>query len=207
MGKRFFLSIALGAVLLGLGGCDSFNLLEQFDLFGGLSLNPSQSTLQPEQTTQLNPAGGTPPYTYAILAEDLVYTDGGDASTLGLLSGDSYTAKSSLGKIRIRLTDSTGASVSKTLTIIPPAPNLSATSSSNTITLSWTPSAVPGVTGIEVWKSENGGAYALQETLATGSSWTDSSLNTNRSYSYLLYAVAGPYSSPASNTAGFSAPW
>ena len=125
------LSLMLSATLALLAGCDSYRILDQFDLPGekaaALTLELQKTTVQRGESVELQPAGGTEPYEFAVAADDLYAGTSGQA--LGSVSGRTYTAGGAIGRIRITVTDAVGASAAETLTVVPPTPALSASRS------------------------------------------------------------------------------
>lgn len=109
--------ILLAALLFGLTGCDDFSLLDQFSLFNGLGLTPQKEKILQGESVGLNPEGGTTPYDFSMIEEDLFYS-----GSLGSVSGETYTAGTAIGKVKIKLTDAAGGTAETVITVVPPAP-------------------------------------------------------------------------------------
>lgn len=212
MKKQLFLILFF--LLFVMISCDNFNLLEQYGNLpdqnnsnGGLILNPQKTTLVQGETIDLNPVGGTQPYTISVIANVLYYSNGSD---YGFVTGESYTAGDAVGSVFILLTDQDNYSVQVELTIIPLSPaNFIADGSAPTgpteIVFSWdsygTPSHISGFT-IEM---STGSSYSLLTSAPGGNDTTfsSSSFSPNTDYSFRIFAVAGSIrsqSSPVSNT-------
>ena len=196
MAKHPSLFVAIAATAILLVGCDSFAVLEQFHK-GPLSLTVEKDSVQQGETIGLSPAGGAPPYSY-VLVEGALYF----AGTLGSVSGNTYTAGSSIGTVIIQLTDTDGTSVDAVVTIIPPTPASfiaqpnAATPTANDILLSWSYADTSLISGFQIQRSSDGSTFtALATQQSTATSYVDSPLNPNQTYYYRMYAVADAYQS------------
>ncbi|MGD9940923.1 MAG: hypothetical protein AB7T74_14085 [Clostridia bacterium] len=114
----------LTMVLIILGGCDSYSLLDQFILNSELRLTPQSTTLKPGETSLLYLEGGTAPY--LLYATNGGVYDDGTALDLGSIDdvapSYSYTAGNSIGPVTIRFSDSLGFSTNATITVLLPIP-------------------------------------------------------------------------------------
>ncbi|HUX50388.1 MAG TPA: hypothetical protein VMW73_06290 [Spirochaetia bacterium] len=198
-------SIAMFVLSFTLFSCSNYSILSEFSLVNptpGLKLTLSGSSVPNGSTLTLYPSGGTTPYSYAIAASSLYYS-----GTLGTISGDQFTAGTSIGSVNIYLSDSTGATVASTITIVPPTPtNFTAAGTSPSpakIGLSWNyPTGTP-VTSFNIMRSTGGAAFSQVGTVpatgVTSYNYPDSGgLNKNSIYIYYVVAVAGSYQSNSS---------
>jgi hypothetical protein len=177
--------------LLGLAGCDDFSLLGLFSRGGPLGLALQASAVHQGQTINLYPSGGSPPYTFSLIAQNLYYT----GTTIGTVSNQAYTAGDAIGSVEIVVTDNAGGSANSVVSIVPPTPGsftATADTVSKTITLSWSYGNTAMISGFQIWQSANGGAYALAASPgSSATSYTTGTLNQNWIFSYQVYAVAG----------------
>ncbi|HAE20963.1 MAG TPA: hypothetical protein DCG47_01385 [Spirochaetaceae bacterium] len=192
-----YIALCIAALSL-LGACDSFSLLDEFKLRGGLAIEGQKSVVQRGETIALYPRGGKAPYSYSVIAEDLYYSD-----SLGWIANDSFTAGNAIGLIRIGIIDAAGMIASCLLTIAPPSPTGFTVQpfSSNTVPIEWQYGDSSIISEFWLYRSVNGGEFTKVRTLGSAARTViDSPVNTNFSYSYRLYAVSGSYVSPATPT-------
>jgi fibronectin type 3 domain-containing protein len=102
--------------------------------------------------------------------------------------------------------ESANSAEASALPLAPPvAPtNLRATvtNGNKSVKLAWTQSASPGIQLNAVYRSTNGGSYVLLAQFSAGTSYTDTSVKRNMTYSYVVTAVnVNGASSPFSNSA------
>lgn len=178
---------------LGLAGCDNFSLPAQFAANAGLELLAQKSSVVPGETIELYPHGGYDPYSYGIVAENLVY-----GSSPGSIADHRYTAATSIGDVRIYLFDQKGNSVSELITILPYTPENfvadGATGNNATIDLSWDwPWSTDLISEFRIYRSTDGGPFELRESLASTTATITDSGNPDTLYTYRLYAVSGDY--------------
>jgi hypothetical protein len=183
-----------------LSGCDSYNLLDQFRRSVAVELAVQQSSLEQGETTTLYPSGGTPPYSFAVIADN-IYASG----TYGSVTGEVYTAGTAIGTVTIHLVDSAGATTNATIMLIPPAPTISSVTSSgsppkNTVT--WASyGSTSKIGGFVIQRSTDGLTFADQGTSgSTATSYLDATnVQPGKTYYYRVLAVNGPMRSRASS--------
>jgi len=188
---------AVAAICLTLTGCDSFSVLAEFKRGFPLSLTLQQATLLQGASISLYPTGGRAPYSFGVLAGNLYYS-----GTLGTISGQTYTAGTSIGTVIIHLTDANGATEDAVATIVPPTPSgftvqpNSVTPSPNDILVTWSYGNTAFISSFTIERSSDGITFAAvtsQPTSAT--SWVDAPLTPGTLYYYRMYAVSGTYQS------------
>lgn len=81
-------------------------------------------------------------------------------------------------------------------------------SSSHYVTLTWTASTTPGVTGYNIYRSlTTGGTYTkLTPTAVSGTTYTDSNVTAGITYYYVATALVGSSESGYSNQASATVP-
>ncbi len=196
--RHVIMLVFLAFLSLGLVGCDSFSLLDQFARIDGtaaLQLTLQKDTVQPRETIDLYPSGGVPPYSFGLVADDLYYDAG-----LGSVAEQKYTAGDSIGKVEIHLSDGRGGVVNSVVTIIPPAPDnftaqayVATSGNKNGIELQWTYTDTALISGFLLQRSTDGGTtFPDSQNLSSSlTSYVDSTAsNRNTTYTYRLYAVA-----------------
>lgn len=198
--------VLLGALVLVLGGCDSFSLADAYLLPGegalALSLKADSETTLRGGTVGLTATGGTSPYSFAVSDVDLYA--GTSGAGIGSVTGLNYIAGGAIGKVRITMTDAAGGTAFAYVTVLPPAPTITdgkRTGSGNTVQLTWSYPETAIIDKYRLELSVDGQAYSsLVTTVKTATSYGPyNSLVTTSTYSYRLYAVSGTYeSAPAS---------
>ncbi|MBN2445013.1 MAG: hypothetical protein JXJ04_26900 [Spirochaetales bacterium] len=205
LGKTIKFTFIL-VLMLMITGCDSFSLLDQFEKTedNSLKLIVQNSTLKPGGVSLLYPGGGEPPYSYAILIDNLY--DDGHPSDPGFIMNQRYTAGFSIGKVKIHLTDNAGNSVDSPVTILPWKPqNFIAdgtVSGPQTVTLTWDYFSPGYIGGFRILRSYDGRPF--EEIATIGSlirTYPDKSANPQMNY-YRIYAVAGIYASEYAEASG-----
>lgn len=197
MYKHLGALLTAGALSIVLASCDSYKVLDQFYKGSPLSLVLEAASVQQGETINLYPSGGTPPYSFGLLAGDLYYV-----GSLGSISGQTYIAGNAIGSVVIYLSDSSGATVDAVVTIVPPTPGsfTIAPSGTNAILISWGYTNTALISGFLIQRSSDGVTFTTftnPTTLQnTATSYLDSPLNPNQTYFYRMYAVA----STAANT-------
>lgn len=193
----------IALICMALSGCDSFSVLGVFTRTNGLTLTVQKDTVQQGETIDLYPAGGTPPYSFGVVGEDLPYSSG----TLGSVTNGQYTAGTDVGTVLIHLVDSSGFSVDSPVVILPPTPaTFSAAPNpglpANDILLSWTYSNALAISGFLIQRSPDGVAFTnLPTQFPSTNSYIDTGLSPATTYFYRLYAVSGAYQSLAMTAA------
>ncbi len=188
--------LTAGALSVMLASCDSFAVLGQFQRGSPLSLTLQNASVQQGATTSLYPSGGTPAYSFGVVAGNLYYP-----GTLGSISGQVYTAGDAIGTVIIHLSDSSGAAVDAVVTIIPPAPtsfNVQANpgNPSNDILVSWSYTNTALISGFVIQRSTDGATFTnVTNQPNTATTYTDTSLVQTQTYYYRMYAVADPIQS------------
>lgn len=188
--------------LLVLSGCDSFSILDEFksgSKAGQLALSVQQTSVLRGNTTELYPSGGTPPYDFSVMEETFgdLYFPG----TTGSVSGQTYTAGTAIGKIKIRVTDAASGSAAVYVTIIPPAPtalNVVRSVDQKSATVSWSYTEIDIIEKFRLERSMDGGAFSAIDFPGSGTTsvtYPNSLAPANKTYSYRLYAVSGSYES------------
>jgi hypothetical protein len=193
---RLFFIIALS---LTIGACDDFSLFDQFQNTGGLSLTLQRNVVEQDESIALYPAGGTQPYSYAVMENDLFYA--GDTPSHASNENNTFHAGNSIGRVTIRLSDADGHSIDNYVTIRPRAVhNFSVNSTvSNTIAVSWTYPPPPPIIRFRIERSIEGAAFQVIASPGSGeTTYTDKGLNPDKTYTYRMYAVADEYLSKAS---------
>ncbi len=128
-------------IILILTACQEFSVMGAFRLntssTEALTLDLERTRLPQWGSMTLTPTGGTPPYKYSVVENDLFYM--ADWSSIGEFADNTFTAHAAVGRVDIVLQDSAGRSVRKELIIRPPAPsNLSIEPpSGNDIVINW----------------------------------------------------------------------
>ncbi len=185
---------AAAALSIVLASCDAFAVLDQFNKGYPLSLTLGATSVQQGATISLYPSGGTPPYSFGLLAGDLFYV-----GSLGSISSQTYTAGNAIGAVVIYLSDTSGATVDALVTIVPPTPgsfNL-APSGTNAILISWSYTNTTLISGFLIQRSTDGVTFTnVTNQPNSATSYLDSPLNPNQTFYYRMYAVA----STAANT-------
>ena len=165
-----------------------------------LVLELSSTELLRQETADLNPSGGTPPYkNYHRFEVDLPYKDLSDP--LGTIdasgSQHTFTAGKSIGKVKLRVVDSAGKTAETFVTIIPPAVASLAVAPAGmyTLKLTWPAYAdtalISGIR-ISILKSGTYTEVATVEKTKTEFTHSDTSiLKKNTTYTYRLEAVNG----------------
>jgi hypothetical protein len=195
----------LSATLALLAGCDSYRLLDQFDLPGDkatgeeLTLTLDKETALRGATVGLNPNGGTGPYSFEVLADDLYSGTAGES--IGAVEGTDYIAGEAIGRFKLTVTDAAGDQADAYVAIVPPAPIITTTArigGGQTVNLVWTYAEAGIIDNFKVQRSTDGGSF---ETLAYpgsgATSFNENGLDPGAQYTYRLYAVSGAYSSTA----------
>lgn len=187
---------ALLALFVALTACDSFSVLDEYQVptsgpkVPPLTLALKTSTLPQNGTTDLVASGGVPPYEYVVLA------DGAESpGTLGSTSTApaQFTAGTSVGTFRVRAIDSLGNTADASVKVRPPAPtSLTVTYSGSPPknTLTWSYPSTDYITGFRLESSSDSGSTYLP--LATPGKGTSSEVHQGGSVQgsyYRLYAV------------------
>lgn len=190
-GRRSFFATACLASFL-FAGCDSYSLLDSFTVGGTeLTWNISSTTLQPGEKTDLNPTGGTAPYSWILVEGDLFYQD--SVNKLGSVNDNKYTAGNSIGTVTIQLWDSKNNMKEAVVTVVPPAPtNLTVTKSgTGSLTVAWTYTNTEYISGFKLFRTVNGAeSTEITVTGNTITSVTQTGLIKPNTYTYYLAAVA-----------------
>ncbi len=179
-----------------LAGCDSFSVLGQFHRTSSLSLTLQKSSVQQGEIISLYPAGGTPPYSFDLVAGSIFYS-----GTLGSISSQSYTAGTSIGTVTIRVSDADSSTADSQVTIIPPTPTGFTAAPNpgppaNDILLSWSYSNTALISSFEIQRSSDGVTYTnIVSQPNTATSYVDPGLTPAQTYYYRMYAVAGSFQS------------
>lgn len=188
---------AAAALLIPLTGCDNYSLLENYDRTGGLSLTSSSASVESDGTIRLYAAGGTEPYTWMLVENELAYID--PLNRLGAISNSEYTAGNSIGSISVRLRDSAGNTENAIITVIPPSPpdlSVSTYFLHNRLTLNWTFTCPDQINGFTIFRSKDGEPFVEVTTTGSGiSTYIDTGLSAHTPYTYYLQAVNGAYRS------------
>jgi len=196
MRKQVLFLISVAGLLVTLSGCDNYSLLDGFDRTGGLSLAAASSSLEQGGSTDLYAAGGKPPYSWMLVEKDLAYLDAGNR--LGSIAGSSYTAGNSIGTIAVLIRDNAGNTAEAVITVLPPPPTGLTVdpSGANKLVLNWA-FANPGhISGFVVYRALVGTPFVEVTTLGSGiTTYLDTGLTPNTTYSYYLQAVNGTYRS------------
>jgi hypothetical protein len=194
-GQRSFLpAIALLSIVLA--GCDSFSILGQFKRIPSLSLTVQKSSVQQGETISLYPTGGTPPYSFGVVAGNIFYS-----GTLGSVSSQSYTAGTSIGTVTIHLIDADGNTADSTVTTIAPAPTgftagPDPSASPNDVDLSWSYATPPLISGFAIERSLDGVTFTSVTNQPSGATFfLDQPLSQGVTYFYRIYAVSGSFRS------------
>ncbi|MGA2766601.1 MAG: fibronectin type III domain-containing protein [Spirochaetia bacterium] len=186
--------IAAGALSIALASCDSYAVLDQFHKGSPLNLVLEAASVQQGATINLYPSGGTPPYSFGLLAGDFYYV-----GTLGSISGQTYTGGNAIGAVVIYLSDASGATVDAVVAIMPPTPgsfNVQP-SGTNAIQISWSYGNLSLISGFLIQRSTDDVTFtSVTSQPNSATSYIDSPLNPNQTYYYRMYAVA----STAANT-------
>lgn len=99
------LIIVSAVILLGVSGCDTFELAEQYQSTSvqstGFTISPAFAVVGPDEAVAFTALGGAPPYEFS-LSESA-------AGTIDEQSGD-YIASQNEGEYSVTVTDSTGSS-------------------------------------------------------------------------------------------------
>lgn len=192
---RFLCAAAI--LLIPLTGCDNYSLLENYDRTGGLSLTSSSASVESNGTIRLYAAGGTEPYTWMLVDNELAYID--PLNRLGAISNSEYTAGNSIGSISVRLRDSAGNTENAIITVIPPSPTDLAVSTNwphSKLTLNWTFTNPDQINGFTIFRSKDGGPFVEVTTIGSNiRSYDDTDLSYATPYTYYLQAVNGAYRS------------
>lgn len=205
MASRGMRWILASAVALALAGCDAFSLLDRLVLpdDGGsvgdpVSLTAAKTTAQRGEEIALTVAGGTSPFSFSVVAQDLY--PGTAALPIGGVFNQIYTAGTAIGRIAVTVTDSSVPAASDTvyITVVPPTPTFSANRQGPTdVHLSWSYVEITVITGFLIQKSVSGGAFSDFRSYSPSLSGSDidNSSPTNQDYKYRIYAVSGDYES------------
>lgn len=200
-----------------LAGCDTYSLLDQFQLPQSspaptpsatptptptpapLALTAQTATIQQSGTDQMTPTGGTLPYTWAVLTGTLSY-DGG-AGTYGSVNSGTkvYTAGTSVGSFTIQVSDNLGNTATTTVTVVPlPATGFSVSNGSLGLvdTLTWSYGLSASITGFTIYKSSDGVSYSQVKTVSPSSTSDTESVLGAGTY-YQIVANSGSNSSSA----------
>ncbi len=199
--KAWLAMLAMATVILG--GCDSYSLLDQFALHGGLRITPQSSTLRPGESSPLYLEGGTAPYSlYSVnggLYDDSTAFDLGTLDDVG--PAYSYTAGDSIGPVTIRLGDSLGFSTSATITVVPHAPTLVNADGfyggPSEIQITWNYPYADKIAGFTILRSKSGAAFTTlvgAESLPKSqTSFIDTGASPSTMNIYRVYAFAGQH--------------
>jgi len=218
MRARPSLIAAACIALVLLAGCDSYSLLDSFTIAEPPAAEPepepttpveltlnieSSNPLQPGDSIQLYPAGGTVPYTWELsgLPEGF-YPDTYTDNITGTITDNKYTAGHSIGKITVRLRDIAGKTQEKVITVIPPTPVLSAIAplGSKVLKFYWTFPNNDLIDNFQIWRSSGGSTFTkIAEPLKNERYFENTGLTTGTMYTYYIIAIKGTYESPESD--------
>lgn len=170
MKARRFGVVFIGALALGLAGCDNFSLPKLLtrpeDRVLALAVDrPAAERLV--GSIGLIPSGGTAPYSYELSAVALYSKT--NTQGIGTIANLTYSAGGAIGEIRITVTDSAGDSASTTIKVLPPAPTLTGhrLGANNTATISWDYSDMSIIDSFVIQRSFNGGSFDPLTTSTT----------------------------------------
>ncbi|MDX9958649.1 MAG: hypothetical protein RBT68_09440 [Spirochaetia bacterium] len=192
-------------VLIILGGCDSYSLLDQFILNSELRLTPQSTTLKPGETSLLYLEGGTAPY--LLYATNGGVYDDGTALDLGSIDDSapsySYTAGNSIGPVTIRFSDSLGFATSTTITVVPHAPDSVIADGTivgpQTVEITWSYPFPDKIQGFRIMRSQDGTTFTVLDGAESlprlPTSFVDGTASPSSMNYYVVYAIAGSYQS------------
>ncbi len=166
---------------------------------GPLTIIPASVTVEQDDNFTFAASGGTPLYTYSVIA---------GSGFINSSTGD-YTAPTALGTETVRVTDAALNTADATVEVAPAAPsNFLADgtdppppSDPQAILLTWTDNAT-GEDGFSIERKVSGGAYGEITTVGLNvTSFLDTGLTPNTPYSYRVraYKLPGPVYSGYSN--------
>jgi hypothetical protein len=196
--SRFLYTVIL--LLPTLQTCDDFSLSDRFQYTGGLTLSLQRTEVDRMESTTLYPKGGVPPYSYAVMENDLFWVGG--IGSFASNSSNTFYAGNSIGGVTIRLMDSRSHSVDASIVIMPPVVatfSVAAVVGLNAIDLSWSYANISMISGFRIERSIEGAGFLFLDTQGSGvTTYRDSGLNKNMTYWYRIFAVSGSYLSRSS---------
>lgn len=185
--------VTLAAATLLAAGCDEFDLLDQFLPDGGLVLEAERTTILQGDEVALIPQGGTEPYEYSVVADDIKDSPSDD-SPVGTITDNTFTAGNEVGMVVVTLTDASGFSTDLELTIMPEPPVLSRDSieTADPVELSWTVVGAEYVSYYVLERSRKPDPYAVLWTSLSAATlnYSDGAVVGPKDYDYRVYAVA-----------------
>lgn len=179
--------------------CDSFSLTEQFTKSSDvpLSLKLENTSILRGDTIGLYPSGGTKPYEFAVIAEDLY--SGTATEQLGSVASLSFTAGSAIGKIVIQVTDADGKTARASVLVLPPKPiafDMSRSVDNRTITLSWAYDETAIISNFLLKYTSDGITFTTSNPNPINSATAyDVTIPQSKTFTFYLYAVSGAYMS------------
>jgi hypothetical protein len=202
MRKKNLEYLIIIAFILLFDACDQFSLSDVFRDNGDLSLSLQRNVVQQSESIALYPAGGTGPYSYAVMEmeNDLSYV--GDTASEVSCETNIFTAGNSIGKVTIRLLDAGGKSIDSFVIIRPPAVQSFAVNGvviTNEIEVRWIYTNNEMIDSFRIERSIGGSPFITIASPVSGFMYfKDSGLNPNFTYTYKIYAVSGEFLSKAS---------
>jgi hypothetical protein len=163
--------------------------------FGALTIIPANVTVEQNKSFSFSATGGTPQYTYSVIA---------GTGFVNSATGD-YTAPATLGTETVRVTDAALNTSDATVSVAPAAPSNFVADGTvpgpQDIQLTWTDNAT-GEDGFSIERKLSGGAYSEITTVGPNvTTYTDMGLAPNVPYAYRVraYKLPGPVYSGYSN--------